>query len=311
MRCDSKVFDVAARQHGLITRAQLSQVEGARGLWRGLVRAGVVEPVGRQTFRIVGAPRTDHQRVMAACLDVGGWASHRTGAWLHGSSGFAVPALPEVVVGRRSFSYDHELCTVHTSTNLSADDLVVVDGIPVLSVARMLFSLASMVPALPYDRVKGAVDEAVARRIAHDPWLWARLEAIRCRGRNGVSVFERILVERSGGAVTESWLERETLRLIDGAGLPRPVCQGKIGSSGAFVARVDFVNPAERVVIEVLGHAWHSTRAQVGADAARRRRLVLEGYVVLDFTYDDVVHRPGEVVAQIAAALRTRRDLVA
>lgn len=305
------LFDLAESQHGLLTRAQLREAELSRARLRSLMDRGELRPVGRRTLRVAGAPRTTLQRVAFACLDTGGDASHLTSTWMHTVAGFPAPLLPEVTVTRRSYSYDHRLVRVHTSTNLTADDRVVVSGIPCLSVARTLFSLASLVPELSVERVKGAVDDAVAAGLATDPWLWARLEALRCRGRNGVAVFEQVLMERAGGTVTESWLERETLRVLREAGLPEPLCQQRVERQGAFVARVDFLYPHHRVVIEVNGHAWHSTRDQVTADAARRRHLALEGYIVLDFTYDDVVRHPQLVVAQVRAALAGRVGLVA
>ena len=300
------IFELARAQHGVLTRAQLSEGGVTRARLRTLVGNGVLVRAGRQTLVVAGAPSDPLQRVAIACFDTGGYASHRTAAWLHSIRGFQAPRVPEVSVGRHSYSYDNPQVNLHTSTNLTEDDLVTVAGIPCLSVARTLFSLASLVPIIPSARVKGAVDDAVAARLAHDPWLWARLEAIRCRGRNGVRVFEQVLVERSGGAVTESWLERETLRVLANAGLPTPICQARIAPKGAFVARVDFLYPDHLVVIEVNGHAWHSTRDQVAADAARRRQLVLAGYLVLDFTYDDIVSSPQLVVTQVRAALVAR-----
>lgn len=298
------LFDLARTQHGLLTRRQLSEAELTRAQRRSLFDRGELVPIGRRTLRVAGAPRTVLQRVAFACMDTGGHASHRTSSWMHVMNGFGAPEVPEVTVGRRSYSYDHQLVRVHTTTNLTPDDLVSVSGIPCLSVARTLFSLAALVPEIPLERVKGAVDDAVARGMARDAWLWARLEALRCRGRNGVTVFEQVLAERAGGLVTESWLERETLRVLRAAGLPEPRCQQRVERQGAFVARVDFLYPEQRIVIEVSGHAWHSSREQVVADVARRRQLVLAGYTVLEFTYDDVTRRPQTLVSEVRAALQ-------
>ena len=307
----SELFDRARAQHGLVTRRQLGEARLTRAQRRSLVERGELIPIGRQTLRVAGAPQTNIQRVAFACLDTGGHASHTTSTWVHGVRSFSAPTIPEVTVGRRSYSYDHPFVRLHTSTNLPADDLVIVSGIPCLSVARSLFSLASLVPGLPIERVKGAVDDAVAAGLARDVWLWARLEALRCRGRNGVAVFEAVLAERAGGAVTESWLERETLRVLREAGLPEPLCQQRIERQGAFVARVDFLYPHHRIVIEVNGHAWHSGRERLTSDAARRRRLQLEGYVVLEFTYDDIARNPHLVVAQVRVALAASTHRVA
>ena len=111
------------------------------------------------------------------------------------------------------------------------------------------------------------------------------------------------MVSAAAAGPTESWLERETIRIINAAGLPLPMCQARIEAQGAFVARVDFSYPALMAVIEVNGHRFHASRAQLQSDAQRRRRLVGLGYAVYDFTYDDVVKRPASIVAVVRAIL--------
>lgn len=296
------------QQHGLVTSADLALAGVTRSQRRTLLAGEQLLPVGRRTYRLGGSPTTIRQRVMAACLDIGGVASGRSAAWLHGMDGFRVEKRPEVMVDRSRFDYRHPSATVRTTTWLPSDDIVSVDGIPCLSVARTLFSLAAEVPRrLAFDRVRGAVDAAVADGQATDPWLWWRLEKLRCRGRNGVKVFEEILSTRAGGSVTESWLERETLRRLAEAGLPTPECQRRICRDGAFVARVDFVYPWCRTVIEVSGFRWHRTPDQLKEDARRRRDLTLAGFRVLEYTYDDIVQYPDRVIAEVAEALGIRR----
>ena len=74
-----------------------------------------------------------------------------------------------------------------------------------------------------------------------------------------------------------------------------------------FAARVDFIYRDALLIVEVSGHAWHATKAQRAADAARRRLLTLAGYRVLEYTYDDVVSRPSEMVVEILAVLAARQ----
>ena len=273
------------------------------GVRRGLIARGELVPAGRRVYRIGGVAPTDHQQLQAFCLDTGGVASHRSAAWLHGLGGFG-PAPFEVTVARPLPGGAFGPGRVHTTTYLPVDDRVTINGVRSLSAARTLLSLASLVPGeLTIDRVRGAVDEAVTIGLARDPWLWWRLEKLRRSGRNGVSVFEAILAERAGGQVTESWLERETLRVFRAAGLPPPVCQARIAARGSFVARVDFLYPGPKVVIEVSGYRFHRTKAQTIADAERRRALVLAGCIVLEYTYDDVVARPHAMVAEVERAL--------
>ena len=57
---------------------------------------------------------------------------------------------------------------------------------------------------------------------------------------------------------------------------------------------------------EVTGHEFHASRDQRAADADRRNRLLLAGYQVLEFTYDDVVRHPERVIATLREALATR-----
>ncbi len=178
-----------------------------------------------------------------------------------------------------------------------------VGPVPATSVARTVFGLAALVPELEAEQIRDVVDTAVRDGLASDPWLWWRLERLRCRGRNGVTVLEGILRDRAGRGRTESWLERELLGCLERGGLPRPVVQRTIRADGAFVARVDCCYPLERIVIEVNGHRSHSTRRQRNADAARVNRLQLAGHRVLQFTYDDVVRLPEMVVATVAEAL--------
>lgn len=295
-------------QHGLVTRADLATAGATRGQRRGFVARGLLVPVGRQTFRIGGSPPDARQIVLAACLDTAGVATCRTAAWLHGLSGFAGGSPPEVLVARPLFDYRSPIARVHTTTSLPIDDLVVIDGIPSVSVARTLFSLAALVPReLGLEIVRGAVDEAIRDGKARDRWLWWRLERLRCRGRNGVTLFEEILTRRMGGELTESWLERETLRVLEAGGLPVPVCQDRIDRRGAFVARVDFCYPGARVVIEVSGYRWHRTPEHLANDLARRRALTLAGYRVLEYSYDDVVTSSARLVAEVTEALGLRR----
>lgn len=214
--------------------------------------------------------------------------------------------VPQVTAPRPRREHRIDLAEVHTTTWLPDDDVVVVDKIPCLSVARTLFSLAAITSASQLDLVRNAVDEVVRDGKASDAWLWWTLERIRRRGRTGVRRFELVLVERQGGMATESWLEREFLKILREAGMPLPTCQGRISRDGAFVARVDFLYRELGLAVEVSGHAHHSTRSQTSADAARRTALVAAGFRVVEFTYDDIVEEPDRVVAVVRDLLQWR-----
>ena len=268
-----------------------------------MVRRGQLIGVGRRGYRLAGFPTTRHQAVLLACAEIGGVASHATAAELHGLVDRSPNGRIHVLAARRANSrHGSDLAVVHTTTRLPIDDVTTIDTIPCTSVARTLLLLAGE-PGADAERLRDLVDAAIRDGKASDAWMWWRLERLRCRGRSGVTLLAAILSVRADGEVTESWLERRFLAVVTAAGLPTPRCQQRIDHLGVFVGRVDFLYEAEHLVIEVNGHAFHSTPDQLGRDAARRARLQLAGYRVLEFTYDQLVRGPDAVVATIREAL--------
>jgi hypothetical protein len=305
---ERSIAERAATQLGHITVPQLVDRGVSRRSIRRLVEGGRLTQVGPRTLRMPGLPASFASAVMAACLDLDAVASHRTAAHLHGLAGFqAAPPCIEVTARAGVGSTTSALASVHRTTNLPADDIVWIGPIPATSVARTIFGLAALVPELGEERVRDVIDTAVRDGLASDPWLWWRLERLRCRGRNGVAILEGVLQDRAGRGRTESWLEREFLRCLERGGLPRPVVQRTIRAEGAFLARVDCCYERERIVMEVNGHGTHSTKRQRDSDAARANRLQLAGHRVLQFGYDDVVRAPEVVVATVAEALVVAR----
>lgn len=55
---------------------------------------------------------------------------------------------------------------------------------------------------------------------------------------------------------------------------------------------VDFAHVASRVVIELDGHAYHSTPEQIEHDQYRQRYIEAQGYRVIRFTGQEVYHMP-------------------
>lgn len=300
------IVERASSQLDLITRSQLHDAGLSKHALHRARRSGLLVPVGRRTFSLAGRPATFERRAMAACLDTGGVASHRTAAALHGLHGFPPPQAIEVTIPHHRRHPTSDLATVHATTNLPADDLVEVGPIPCAGLARTFLMLAALVPEVPADAIRTAIGDAAREGRVSDAWLWWRLEELRCRGRNGVSALEDILRRRQCLGPTESWLEHTFLERLEGAGLPLPQVQRRISRDGRFVGRVDALYPEHRLVIEVEGHRHHSTREQRAADESRRRQLVLAGYRVLVVTADEVVHHPDRVVADVAAALAER-----
>lgn len=311
MRADVEVriAAVARTQHGHVTVRQLTEAGMSPSTRRRRAAAGLLAPVGAHTFRLASAPSTPIGSLMAACLDTGGVASHRSAAWVHGLRAHP-PPRPEVTVpkGRLPGRKAAGDLIVHTSTSLPEEDILTVRYVPVMSIARTFLGLAALIPD-GQDRagLLSMVEAAVADNRASDRWLWWHLERRRIRGRDGVRALESILAERAGLGPTESWLERELLRVLDGAGVPRPAIQRVVRAKGRFAARVDFLYEAEKIVIEVMGHRWHAPRERLQADAERVAMLQLEGHLVIPVTYDQLVSDPDSVVELVRRARAQRQ----
>ena len=72
---------------------------------------------------------------------------------------------------------------------------------------------------------------------------------------------------------------------------------------GRLLGRVDFAWLEQRLVVETDGFAFHADRTSYRSDRRRTNALVLDGWQVLRFTWEDVVHRPDAVVAAVRLAL--------
>jgi len=251
-----------------------------------------------------GFQSTDHHRVLADLIaDVGEpcWLSGPTAAALHGFEGFRL-APPFHLVLPRHRNVRRIGVVIHTSDHLDLLDKATAAGLPVTSPARTLIDLAAMTPTTA---MTAALDGALRDGLISESFLHGRIAALRGRGRHGVPALLRVIEGAEIIRGAHSWLERELLRVLDLAGVPRPVPQQVLGRRGDRLIRVDFRFPGTPVVIEVLGYRWHRTGAQLQSDAERMNRLVLDGFIVLQFTYTDVVERPEQVVQRIVEALNS------
>jgi hypothetical protein len=103
---------------------------------------------------------------------------------------------------------------------------------------------------------------------------------------------------RTDLALTLSDLEDRFRALCTEHGLPQPVANGRL-----LGRRVDFLWKAQRLVVETDGWATHKTRAAFEEDRARDQELTVAGYRVVRFTHRQLVDRPGDVAATLAALL--------
>lgn len=303
---DGVIEAVARTQNGVFTLHQARGAGATRSMVRHRVESGRWVQMHPGVFVLLGVPATPEVLVHAAVLASGSGAvaSRETAAGLLGIPGFAL-------AGRRIHvttpMYDHRRRTrahVHGCVRLLPHHCRVVSGVPCTSVARTLFDLCAAVRA---KRAERALDNALARRMVAMPALWRVLDDLAERGRAGVVVLRQLLAERGGRyAAPESELETRFLELVRSHQLPEPARQVDLGDVDSWIGRVDFVYPAERIVIECDGALAHSALLDRRADEARDCRLAAAGWTVRRFTWTDVTVHPGRVAHSLRTALEDR-----
>src|SRR5665647_2706228 len=101
--------------------------------------------------------------------------------------------------------------------------------------------------------------------------------------------------------------EQRLHQILDDAGITGWVAGEPVfDSTGAVIAMADIQFPQERLIIEIDGKAYHG-ESRFQSDRTRQNRLVLAGYTILRFTWEDLVDRPERVARQIQDALRAIR----
>ncbi|HEU4974484.1 MAG TPA: type IV toxin-antitoxin system AbiEi family antitoxin domain-containing protein [Baekduia sp.] len=287
--------ELVARQHGVVTRAQL--------LALGLGAKAVAYRV--RTGRLV--------RLHAGVYAAGHRELRPEGFWL----GAVLSCGPRAVLGAaaagaawdirpsRAVRVDVVMADDHgrrrrdvrllRRPDLRPDERTQHRGIPITTVERTLLDLATVV-----DRValREAFNQASVRRLLR-PAALARVLDGR-GGRPGVPALQALADEhaRHGTTLTRSNAEARMLQLCVDFGLPRPEVNRR-----AHGRTPDFRWPDHHLIVEIDSHAWHGDRLRFSADRARNRHHVLHGAAVVAYTANDLVHRPAHVADELRRLL--------
>ena len=217
----SKLARTAASQHGLLTVQQLRGAGIDAALTNRLVRSQALDVVRRGLYRCGDTPPFWEQAVLAACLVPGTLvaASHLTAANVWG-----MWTTDEIHVAvRYPAKLTHPGAQVHRSRDLTTDDVVYIDRVPVTRPSRTLVDLGL---CLPENEVRRAVEHAVAIGRADRSELWRIRIAVGRQGRNGAGVMGRVLARLPKiASLAESGPEVRLLTLLTEAGLPQPALQ--------------------------------------------------------------------------------------
>jgi very-short-patch-repair endonuclease len=279
----------AAKQHGLISRAQLEELGVTRQQLRTLVAGGWLHEMAPRIYGISGAPPSIDRKLTLGlmCLGPTALVSHEAAARLHGFDR-CLPNAVEFTVPRTRRNVDIRF-TVHSTKHLPPIDRVSVAGYRCTSATRTIIDLARA--RIPTVRLEAAIDSAIRTQASSPIVLVDRLAALRGPGRWGARRLDELLLDSGGHTL----LERRFLQLMRMAGLPRPRTQVVHRRDGRTFARVDFLFDEHAIVVEVSGRRGHASDAERAKDAQRRNELQDVGRRVFEYTYQQVIGDSGYV----------------
>jgi very-short-patch-repair endonuclease len=268
---------------GVATRSALVRVAGRSAVDRALATGAVV--VVRRGWYTVPELASAESVARAA----GGLLCLESAALHHGWAVKQVPDLPHVVLARgRRVPRGLEHRGVWHRGDVASDDR---DG---AATGREL-TLTQCSRSLAFDAALAVADSA---RRSGEAAMLARVGRL-ARGP-GAPRIRRVVAESRGEAANafESVLRALCL---DVPGLRvRP--QVLLTSVRPWV-RPDLVDEHHRIVIEADSFAWHGDRAALRRDARRYDLLVVDGWLVLRFCWEDVMFEQDHVREVLAAAV--------
>lgn len=166
---------------------------------------------------------------------------------------------------------------------------------PRLSLEQTVLELSAR--ADTSDEVTALVNKALAQRRTTAKRLeLAALEALNLRNRS-----EMLGALEAYGVGAQSALEKRYLDVERRHGLPRAKRQRSVSSR----TRSDVVYEEQRVIVELDGQMGHVGEGRF-RDMHRDNLHVIDGWITLRFGWYDVMSRPCEVAAMVAAVLRSR-----
>jgi very-short-patch-repair endonuclease len=295
---DRRIAEIASLQRGFASRSQLLIAGIESGSISRRLENGRLHAVHRGVYSVGHATPLPWGRETAALLaaDGRGVLSHLSAA----AAWNMCPARPETepvdVLMAARHTPNRPGIMAHRTRRLTAHEVRICQGLPVTSPARTLRDIAATVSMRDLER---AVDEALVRRIVRLQQL--REAAAQDTGRSGGPLLAALIEHRGNSTITRSQAEERMHELIRAAGFPQPESNVRLNGY-----EVDFLWRRQRVVVEVDGYAYHSSRSAFERDRAKDAALAAAGFLVIRITWLQMEREPYVVVAHLAQALARR-----
>jgi very-short-patch-repair endonuclease len=144
-----------------------------------------------------------------------------------------------------------------------------------------------------------AFDEGIATRKINETAVRGVLD--QYPRRPGAARLRAIASPGRSLTMTRSESEERFLELLRKADLPRPEVNARVGRF-----EVDFCWRRERVIVEIDGYSFHSSRAALARDHRRDAELQQMGFVVIRILARELIEAPERVLVRAASALALR-----
>ena len=297
---EERVLGRMKRQHGVISRDQALDSGLTEGQIKYRLRTGEWVAEARGVYRHAAISPTVLSRLLAVCLAHNALASHRSAAALHGVDGYSLDRVEIIVPSGRGLRVDG--VRVHESNQMGLTRPTERRGVPCTGLSRTVLDLAAVVTRKRLDRTIDAVLRDGQLRPSD---LYGVLASHARRGRNGCAALRASLDDRLGDdPVPLSEWSRMVQDLLVDAGLGRPRLEYRIcRADRSLIAQVDLAYPRHRLAIELDSVRFHLNRTSFVDDPRRRNRLMVAGWNVLTFTWDDYIDRPADLCSTVAATL--------
>ena len=288
-KVDTAIARVAARQHGVVSRAQLVAAGLGTGAIAHRARSGRLHRLHRGVYAVGYVPSNPYATGMAALLACGPGAalSHRSA----GALWEIVDAPPLPVDITAPTAHRRRGVVVHRSQTLQSRETRRRFGMAVTSPARTLVDLADVLNDRALAR---AVNEAQLRRLVTPVDLASALA--HAPGRAAMTRL-RAFVEQ-GDAPTRSVLEDEFLAFVERHGLPRPEVNQRVAG-----LEVDMLWREQGLVVELDGRASHDRSQTFEDDRERDAELLAAAFRVMRITWRRLRENPDREAVRLAQVL--------
>jgi very-short-patch-repair endonuclease len=293
-------FDRFGRtHHGLVTLDQAKLHGMSTADWNRANRDGnrAIEPLFRNVARVVGAPTSAEQRILAAVLAAGSdaMASHRSAARLWGVERSDDDPI-DIMLASRSRRARLDNVVVHRPRDLADLRPVVRSGIPTTNPLRVLLDLGAVDPA----GVASALQRFVMAGFVTPSSVSAALGRHSAKGRAGLTSLRRAL-ERwmIDGKPSDSDLENQMTTIARDFGLPPMQFHAVVGGY-----EIDFLVLGTPIIVECDGWTTHGVdRTQFARDRDKDSELNALGFIVHRVTASQLFARATLTATRLAKCI--------